>query len=250
MSIFEQSNKVDYVIRSDDVKNISNVNAKKWWNKIADGENEGWNKSKSGDKNIKTNYFVNRRYGHSNPNLLDRIESTYLNNLDSMLEIGPGYGRETSEFIKRYNQVYTIEIADAHNEIIKADFSNVISNEYDGINIPHSNDMFDLVYSCFVLQHTSKKNAINLLNESIRVLRPGGIFVHEFLSGQYCGGTNNDHLSGGTLGMFNNGYYKEEVESIVENLDNCKIIECNEKILVTEGDERGLGNIWLVCQKI
>lgn len=250
MSVFNKSKCVDFIIESDNEKNIDNTTAKEWWDKIAQGNCKGWNKTKTGDENIKTTYFVNKSYNHSNPELLSKIENTYLTNLDSMLEVGPGYGRETSEFIKRYSKVYTIDIAHAHNEIIKEHFPDVISKEYDGVNIPHNNDMFDLVYSCFVLQHTSKKTTVDLLKESIRVLKPGGVFIHEFLSGQYCAGTNCDHLSGGTLGMFNNGYYKDEVKSIINNIDNCELIECTEKILVNDGSEKGLGNIWLVCRKI
>ena len=36
----------------------------------------------------------------------------------------------------------------------------------------------------------------------------------------------------------------------IMGVKNVKLIECTEKVVVNDGRENGLGNIWLACQKI
>ena len=48
---------------------------------------------------------------------------------------------------------------------------------YDGSTIPYPDSTFDFVFSCNVLEHVAQRD--KLLAEIRRVLKPGGLFVHE-----------------------------------------------------------------------
>lgn len=109
------------------------------------------------------------------------------------------------------------------------------------MHIPFEDNTFDFLTAVFVFQHVSKSNAVNLLKESIRVLKFEGRFLFEFLGGNYIGGEGNDHYSGGLQGMYNNGYTIEELKKIEKQL-NLKTVH------ITEIDmsfaEKGTTNIW------
>ena len=242
---FVPSTCIDKLIDIDSTNSITDEMAVSWWNNIAVGEN----KTSKNEDGSNVPYFTTKEYFHSNQQLLNEIEHDILDELDSVVEIGAGYGRETSKFAERYKHVYVTDIAEEHINILVESFPTITAKLTNGTTIPFDNNIANLVYSCFVMQHVSKKNAIKLLNESIRVLKKGGVFIHEFLSGQYCGGSGKDHLSEGVNGMFNNGYYKDEIIGIVNNISGIKLLKCVEEIIIANGKESGLGNIWLVCQK-
>ncbi len=51
---------------------------------------------------------------------------------------------------------------------------------YDGANVPFDSDHFDLIYSTQVIEHLSDQDFDNYFREEHRLLKKGGIIVHEF----------------------------------------------------------------------
>lgn len=217
---------LDFVMDSKDPQNLTPKEVKEWW------ENQQAN-----------NYFTDKVFSFSRPELIQKFN---LNKDSKILELGPGYGRETSQFLKITDNVCGLEISKTAAERLQKEFPKAEFKEFDGVNLPYPDDSFDLIYSCFVLQHMSKESAKKVLIESIRVLKKGGCFLHEFLSEPYCADKGNEHYSGGLSGMYNNGYTQDELLDLVKELDLNLVFlqeyECHES--------RGpVYNLWLSCRK-
>lgn len=159
-----------------------------------------------------------------------------------VLEIGCGYGRQLFEFCKISDYVYGVDVAEGAKILSEEHNPKARVTVCDGKHIPFEDNTFDFLTAVFVFQHISKAHAINLLKESIRVLKPGGRFLFEFLGGNYIGGEGNDHYSGGLQGMYNNGYTVEELKKIEKEL-NLKTIHITE-IDMSSLSEKGTTNIW------
>ena len=157
---------IDTIVERSRGDNLTVKQCKAWWENQMDKE-----------------YFKSLSWNLSQPQLYARIPLT---KSSCILEIGCGYGRQLSQFVEISNYVYGIDITKGAVKLAKENVPTAIVVEYDGTNIPYNNDTFDLVTSVFVIQHVSKANAIALLKESVRVLKPGGIFLHEFFGGDRC----------------------------------------------------------------
>jgi ubiquinone/menaquinone biosynthesis C-methylase UbiE len=107
---------------------------------------------------------------------------------NAMLELGCGIGRMTHCFAKRFNRVYAFDISPEmlrQARMIHQDRNNVLwllSNGAD-LSCVDSSSM-DFVFSYLVLQHLPKESlTLRYVQELIRVLRPGGVFLFQFNSG-------------------------------------------------------------------
>lgn len=175
------------------------------------------------EKKIKDSYFKKFKFEFSRPDLIQKF------NLKDkhILEIGFGYGRELSQFCKLSDNVYGIEISPeaiklATKKLTELGISNMPKfGVYDGINTSHNDLMFNFIYSCFVMQHMSKENAINLIKNSINRLSKDGKILFEFFGHpNYIAGIGDDIFSGSSeTGMYNNAYTIEEIERAVEKAD-------------------------------
>jgi SAM-dependent methyltransferase/uncharacterized membrane protein YbhN (UPF0104 family) len=101
------------------------------------------------------------------------------------LDLGCGHGWYAAELWRSGYEIYGIDISpgqiveakaycNAHNVAVELDV-------YDGMNIPYPNAAFDFAYSINVLHHVpQREKQVQLLEEVMRTLRPGGIFLlHE-----------------------------------------------------------------------
>lgn len=94
----------------------------------------------------------------------------------NVLDIGCGSGIDICEYAKYNCNVFGIDITDKAVELSKQRL-NILNfngdiNKYDGNNIPHENEKFDLVRSNGVLHHSP--NMEHILTEIYRILKPNG----------------------------------------------------------------------------
>lgn len=164
-------------------------------------------------------YFTDKVWQFSQPALIERLG---IEKHHRVLEIGFGYGRELAGFCKLSDNVFGLELADwtcrATLEELKGRGVKPlpILIAYDGSNIPFFPNTFDVIYSCFVVQHLSREHAKELIRETLRVLKPEGQALFEFFGdpAYYDGG--RDVLNEGEHGpMFNNAYRETEIPLII-----------------------------------
>ena len=198
---------------------------------------------------MENQYFKAFSFGFSYPNM-----ARFNLKGKTILEIGFGYGREISQFCKLSNKVYGVDIAPSAVSIAMSKLKEINSpnmpnlQHYDGVNLPFQNDMFDFIYSCFVIQHMSKENAKLLISESLRVLNPEGMIFFEFFgSPDFLGGEGNNAISGcKDTGMFNNAFTESEIKKIVESCGG-KVHEI-ENWTLSEGRSK-FNNYWVSIKK-
>jgi hypothetical protein len=160
---------------------------------------------------VENGYFNDFMFAFSRPDLINKFDLKG----KKILEIGFGYGRELSQFCKLSDDVYGADIAPTTIDLTLSklkeqgiDLKPKLKG-FDGINLPF-NEKFDFIYSCFVIQHMSKKNAAILIGNCIDKLNNKGYILFEFyghpkyfkpemLEDVYSGDPNNG-------GMYNNAY--------------------------------------------
>lgn len=215
---------IDTIVPSAAPENLSVADCKAWW-----------------EKKVAEGYFTAYAWTLSSPELYARIP---LGQNSVILEIGPGYGRQLSEFLEVSDHVYGIEVSPSAIRLCKQHCSAADVREFDGTKIPFETGFFDFVTAVFVFQHISKANTRQLIVESFRVLKPGGCFLFEFLGGHGVAGEGNEHYSGGLEGMYNNGYTQDEIRGLCASLGIP--IAWIEEVPITED---GVTNIWLCVEK-
>jgi len=220
----------DFVMESNDEKNLTVPKCKAWWENIQ-----------------KKDYFKKETKTDADFHLSkpDLIAGLNLTKSSFILEFGCGFGRETRKFCEISDNVYGLDISQEAADLTKTNAPKSITASFDGINVPHKDNMFDLTYSCFVIQHMSKPSALALMKESKRVLKVGGHMLFEFFSGSdYCAGKGKELYSGGLEGMYNNGWEMEEIKQAVQDI-GMETVFINENKIV-----KGVSNIWLCCKKV
>jgi SAM-dependent methyltransferase len=81
------------------------------------------------------------------------------------------------------SRAYGIEVSDSLANVARARFKGtelepvVQIDAYDGLKLPYSDALFDIVYSTHVIEHT--RNPRLYLNELFHVLKPGGVIFLE-----------------------------------------------------------------------
>ena len=103
----------------------------------------------------------------------------------AMAEIGCGVGRMTRSFARHFRSVFAVDISDemqARAKALLSTFSNVIwiLSEGQSLSGLPSNSL-DFVFSYLVLQHfPSTKLVAGAIQEMIRTLKPGGVYLFQF----------------------------------------------------------------------
>ena len=167
-------------------------------------------------------YFTDMSWDFSQPNLINRLN---IGKDSKVLEIGFGYGRELSNFCSLSNHVYGLELADwsCENALQELKSQGIdplpCLQAYDGVFLPFTNDFFDAIYSCYVIQHLSRHHAKQIIKEAIRVLKPDGKVLFEFFGEPEYFSDGDDMFSGvdGKGGMFNNAYRREEITPLINS---------------------------------
>jgi SAM-dependent methyltransferase len=104
-----------------------------------------------------------------------------------LLELGCGVGRMTGPFAERFGRVVAVDVS---GEMLRlgqrylAGAPNVDWVQVSGADLsPFPDAIFDVAFTHLVLQHVpDEATALRLVQEMLRVLRPGGAFLIEFNS--------------------------------------------------------------------
>jgi ubiquinone/menaquinone biosynthesis C-methylase UbiE len=104
-----------------------------------------------------------------------------------LVEIGAGIGRMTCAFTRRFRIVYACDLDSGFLERCReavARFGRVdrlrTIHVYDGRTLEIPDGIADVAFSYITLQHCSRGDAKALVDESLRVLRPGGTIALNF----------------------------------------------------------------------
>jgi SAM-dependent methyltransferase len=104
-----------------------------------------------------------------------------------LVEIGAGIGRMTCAFTRRFGTVYACDLDSGFLERCReavARFGRVdrlrTIHVGDGHTLEIGDAAADVVFSYITLQHCSPSDALELVHESLRVLRPGGQLALNF----------------------------------------------------------------------
>jgi ubiquinone/menaquinone biosynthesis C-methylase UbiE len=105
----------------------------------------------------------------------------------SIVEIGSGIGRMTCAFTRRFGTVYACDLDAGFLERCReavARFGRVERLRTvpvpDGRTLDLPDETADVAFSYITLQHCSRRDAVSLVNEAVRVLRPGGLLALNF----------------------------------------------------------------------
>lgn len=190
-------------------------------------------------------YFTDKIWKFSQPQLIERLG---IARHHCVLELGFGYGRELSRFCRLSDNVYGLELTDwaCENTLIELNDRGVKPlprlKSYDGLVIPYPTEAFQVIYSCFVIQHLSREHARGLIREALRCLSWHGKVLFEFFGDPQYHDGGRDVFSGedGAGGMYNNAYTAGEIPALIES--------CGGKMLwlETKSVTQEWGNHW-VC---
>ena len=105
------------------------------------------------------------------------------------VDVGCGAGRITRALARRFGHVYGLDVSDEMLKVASTfsrDLANITWLRSDGTSLaPVETTSVDFVFSYLVLQHIPRRDlALGLVAEIIRVLRPGGAFLFQFISGR------------------------------------------------------------------
>jgi SAM-dependent methyltransferase len=107
----------------------------------------------------------------------------------TLVEIGSGIGRMTCAFTRSFGTVYACDLDAGFLERCReavARFGLVdrlrTVQVPDGHSLDIPDDVADVVFSYITLQHCDRSDALALIDESLRVTRPGGVIALNFRS--------------------------------------------------------------------
>lgn len=105
----------------------------------------------------------------------------------SIVEIGSGIGRMTCALTRRFGTVYACDLDAGFLERCReavARFGRVQRLRTvpvpDGRTLDLTDSIADVAFSYITLQHCSRHDAVSLVNEAVRVVRPGGLIALNF----------------------------------------------------------------------
>lgn len=102
----------------------------------------------------------------------------------SILDLGCGNGRLLYPLSLRYRSVNFVGV-DFSAAMLRfaMDGKNIMYARNDGVTIPFDDNYFEGGYSMIMFQHIPNENFEGYLKEVYRVLKPGGIFIFQFVEG-------------------------------------------------------------------
>ena len=165
-------------------------------------------------------YFTDKIWEFSRPDLIERLS---IRKDTKILELGFGYGRETYNFCKMSENVFGAELSQWTCDAVSEEMVNrkdILADPglfvYDGIHVPYDS-YFDVIYSCFVIQHLSREHAKELIKSCLSALQPNGKILFEFFGDPEYWNNYLDVYSGIPEhgGMYNNAYMSSELETFI-----------------------------------
>lgn len=126
-------------------------------------------------------YWIDKRKAYEKvegfaPSIFAEFVITYFPQSGSILELGAGRGQDSLYFADRE---YQVESTDLVIDDADRKFSELVSRKTVDIQqpLPYENETFDIVYAHLALHYFDSKTTIEIFNEVIRVLKPGGVFA-------------------------------------------------------------------------
>jgi SAM-dependent methyltransferase len=97
--------------------------------------------------------------------------------LAELLDLGCGVGNYHSLLTGRVGRIEGVDVSEACIAVARRFHPAVKYSLFDGLHLPHADNIFDVVYTVCVLHHVPVATRPGLVREAWRVLRPGGLFV-------------------------------------------------------------------------
>ena len=126
---------------------------------------------------------------------------SYLNEGDSILDLGCGSGRDTKYFLSKG---YKVDATDGSEEICK------VASDYTGINVKcllfnelDEIDKYDGIWACASILHLDRDDLIDVFNRIARALKDNGILYTSFKYSEFEGMRNGRYFTDFTIESFN-----------------------------------------------
>lgn len=126
---------------------------------------------------------------------------SYLNEGDSILDLGCGSGRDTKYFLSKG---YKVDATDGSEEICK------VASDYTGINVKcllfnelDEIDKYDGIWACASIIHLDRDDLIDVFHRIARALKDNGILYTSFKYSEFEGMRNGRYFTDFTIESFN-----------------------------------------------
>lgn len=126
---------------------------------------------------------------------------SYLNEGDSILDLGCGSGRDTKYFLRKG---YKVDATDGSMEICK------VASDYTGINVKcllfnelDEIDKYDGIWACASILHLDRDDLIDVFHRIAKALKDNGILYTSFKYSEFEGMRNGRYFTDFTLESFN-----------------------------------------------
>ena len=126
---------------------------------------------------------------------------SYLNEGDSILDLGCGSGRDTKYFLSKG---YKVDATDGSEEICK------VASDYTGINVKcllfnelDEIDKYDGIWACASILHLDRDDLIDVFHRIARSLKDNGILYTSFKYSEFEGMRNGRYFTDFTIESFN-----------------------------------------------
>ena len=126
---------------------------------------------------------------------------SYLNEGDSILDLGCGSGRDTKYFLSKG---YKVDATDGSEEICK------VASDYTGINVKcllfnelDDIDKYDGIWACASILHLDRDDLIDVFHRIARALKDNGILYTSFKYSEFEGMRNGRYFTDFTIESFN-----------------------------------------------
>ena len=126
---------------------------------------------------------------------------SYLNEGDSILDLGCGSGRDTKYFLSKG---YKVDAMDGSMEICK------VASDYTGINVKcllfnelDEIDKYDGIWACASILHLDRDDLIDVFHRIARSLKDNGILYTSFKYSEFEGMRNSRYFTDFTIESFN-----------------------------------------------
>ena len=126
---------------------------------------------------------------------------SYLNEGNSILDLGCGSGRDTKYFLSKG---YKVDAMDGSMEICK------VASDYTGINVKcllfnelDEIDKYDGIWACASILHLDRNDLIDVFHRIARALKDNGILYTSFKYSEFEGMRNGRYFTDFTIESFN-----------------------------------------------
>ena len=126
---------------------------------------------------------------------------SYLNEGDSILDLGCGSGRDTKYFLSKG---YKVDATDGSEEICK------VASDYTGINVKcllfnelDEIDKYDGIWACASILHLDRDDLIDVFHRIARALKDNGILYTSFKYSEFEGMRDGRYFTDFTIESFN-----------------------------------------------